>query len=217
MRSVFLRVVLHITVYTSLFDPSDLSIGYLSDSGSSAVANFSFLVPPETEFLFVAQAVDSGQDGGGAVGCSYSITILFDDCLTAAPSAPSSIPSSTPIIEPSESPTALPTFGPTNVPNCQPIPSIFIDTNETMIGRIRRTQEVSSCDNNKTFPQSIFLTPFLFNEIGPFVNSDDVARCVTVEWDFGTCVANDEVLLQPTVRSVRIQLFTQFHSLKFVV
>ncbi|KAL7579959.1 hypothetical protein ACA910_004954 [Epithemia clementina (nom. ined.)] len=202
-------VLIHPSVYTS-FNPNDLSSGYISDPGTSASPRFDFLVPGETEFVFVAQSVFFIADGNarGVLGCSYSITVLFDDCFSGPPEGvPTESPSRIPMVSlspaPSFAPSFLPTLGPTNVPNCQTIPSIFVNSSDVMSGRIRRTLDGSTCENNKAYPGTLFATPFLYNAIGPFVNNDSVDRCVTIEWDFGNCTANNEVLIQPTA-------YTQF-------
>ena len=176
-------------MYTS-FDPDDLSSGYISDSGSSDAADFSFLLRGGEQFLFVAQAVEAIENdlGGGVLGCQYSVAVLFDDCVTDAPTA-----------LPTAVPTSPPTLSPTNVPTCSTIESTFANNSETTTGRIRRSNVVSTCENNKQFPGTIFSTPFLFNVIGPFVNTYAEAQCVTIEWDPGTCTANGEILLQPMV------------------
>eukprot|EP00522_Entomoneis_paludosa_P003099 CAMPEP_0172474200 /NCGR_PEP_ID=MMETSP1065-20121228/69237_1 /TAXON_ID=265537 /ORGANISM="Amphiprora paludosa, Strain CCMP125" /LENGTH=620 /DNA_ID=CAMNT_0013232379 /DNA_START=5 /DNA_END=1867 /DNA_ORIENTATION=+ len=217
-------VLIHATVYSS-FDPTNLASGYISDIGSSDAPEFSFLVPGQSDFEFVAQEViyRDHSPGGAALGCQYSLEVQFDDCPTMAPSlSPTQSPTtSMPTINPTappttSNPTTSPTVRPTSlsptqspsttaptferVPLCENIPSVFVDNGERMSGRLRRDGD-STCEVQKPYPGRFGNFPTFFNVIGPFVNDESTTRCATLFWDYGNCTAAGEVLLHPSVYS----------------
>ena len=177
---------------TSSFDRNDLSIGYISTSATSEVANFSFVLGPRQRFDFVAQGVvpiTSGL-GGGVLGCQYSIAILFDECFTDTPTA---LPSSTPNASPSTSPSTsvAPSVSPTDficLAECDFANATITESSPTSNGAVLITSEVSTCTEEKVFPGIVNQGGEIpYERIGPFCNESPQEACAIVNIDFSAC------------------------------
>jgi hypothetical protein len=77
-------VQVHPTAYTS-FDPENQALGYLGDSGPSSTADFSFILPGNTNFFMIFQQVFPGSDG---IGCAFGFRVDFGFCGLPADTDP---------------------------------------------------------------------------------------------------------------------------------
>jgi len=94
-------------------------------------------------------------------------------------------------------PTAAPTFE--CRPECQLIQGTLSERDESdqINGRIRRTDDTSTCENNKENPGQFGNIIRNYEVFGPFCNPELDQVCVTVNYDFGNCISQGDVQVHP--------------------
>lgn len=76
------------------------------------------------------------------------------------------------------------------------------DAEDFIFGRIRRNETISSCDGVNQFPGQFGNVLRQYESIGPFCNPEPEEVCVTINWDFGTCIDQGDVQVHPVAYSL---------------
>lgn len=72
-------VQVHPVAYT-IFNPEDISEGYLGDSGPSTTPEFSFNLDGFSNFFMIFQQVFPGNDANFGIGCTFRFRVDFGFC-----------------------------------------------------------------------------------------------------------------------------------------
>ena len=81
-----------------------------------------------------------------------------------------------------------------------------MDDEDFIFGRIRRNDEtISNCDGVNEYPGQFGNVLRYYESIGPFCNKRPEEVCVTVRWDWGTCIDQGDVQVHPVA-------YTMFNS-----
>ena len=111
-----------------------------------------------------------------------------------------------PTDSPTETPTTLlptvsdfPSQSPTIFcePECVLIDGQLSDERGSIFGRIRRNETTSSCDGLNQYPGQFGNVVRYYESIGPFCNRRPEEVCVTINWNWGSCIDQGDVQVHP--------------------